>query len=70
MGVHPNIGYKKFPKQGNRLNKEVSVCFDYQPSDTIKGVVVRDDIESPHLGLIQLEDGRIVRFVECQYSIK
>tara|TARA_Y100001956_G_scaffold78324_1_gene89908 strand:+ start:1741 stop:1953 length:213 start_codon:yes stop_codon:yes gene_type:complete len=70
MGVHKNIGKDKFPKQGDWLNREVSVCFNYDTSEMINGVIVRDDNESPFTTLIQLEDGRILNATECQYSTK
>lgn len=69
MGVHPNVGFDKFPKQGDWLNKEVKVCFNYELRKEIKGVIVRDDMEEPHMTLIKLEDGRIVSTAECQYSL-
>lgn len=67
MGVHQNIGYDKFPKQGGDLGKKVNVCFNYESNKIIKGKVVRDDIEEPYLMLFQLEDGRVVRSTECHY---
>jgi hypothetical protein len=70
MGVHSKVGFKRFPKQGDMLGREVRVCFNYDTSRTIPGKVVRNDHEDPHLMLIQLEDGRIVRDVECQYTFK
>lgn len=32
------------------------------------GTVIRDDREEPYETLIQLDDGRTMRGVECQYS--
>jgi hypothetical protein len=69
MGVHPNIGFKGFPKQGAHLNKGVVVCFNYDLANTIPGVVVRDDSEEPFRTIIELADGRFVEASECQYSI-
>ncbi|ETT46573.1 hypothetical protein BSK66_28430 [Paenibacillus odorifer] len=68
MGVHQNISYDKFPKQGELAGKEVKVCFNYDSSKTISGTVIRDDVEEPGLMLIQLSDGRVVKSTECQYS--
>lgn len=68
MGVHKNIGINKFPKQGSFLGKKCSVCFNYNDSQVIPGVIVRDDIEDPGTTLIKLEDGRIVNATECQYQ--
>lgn len=67
MGVHKNIGYDKFPKQGNLLYEEVMVCFDYDTSRLLIGKVIRDDVESPFLTLIELENKRVVSATECQY---
>ncbi|PEJ68687.1 hypothetical protein CN680_26045 [Bacillus pseudomycoides] len=69
MGVHPNVGINKFPKQGDWLNKEAKVMFNFDSSTMIKGVIVRDDMEEPFLTLIKLEDGRVIRSTECQYSL-
>ena len=68
MGDVPAIGIDRFPEQGTFLGKRVEVCFDYDTSRTIGGKVIRDDAEEPGLMLIQLDDGRVVRSVECQYS--
>ena len=68
MGVKKNVGLQEFPKQGKMLGMSVLVCFNYDTEHTIKGVVVRDDIEEPNQGIIELEDGRFVRTVECQYT--
>ena len=70
MGYVPTIKFDKFPKQGDYLGRTVEVCFHYDTSKTISGVVVRDDIESPHETIIQLSDGRLVRGCECQYSLR
>lgn len=69
MGVHPNVGLNKFPKQGGWLNKEAKVMFNFDSSTISKGVIVRDDMEEPFVTLIKLEDGRIISSTECQYSL-
>jgi hypothetical protein len=69
VGVHNNIGYERFPKQGDFLGRKVNVCFDYDTSKTIRGMVVRDDKEEPGTLLIRLTDDRIVNATECQYSL-
>lgn len=69
MGCHKNITKERFPKQGENLNKEVEVCFHYDMSKCLTGIIVRDDMESPWIGIIQLEDGRYILTSECQYSI-
>lgn len=68
MGYHYNVDYEKFPAQGVFLNKECKVCFNYADR-TIKGKIVRDDMEEPFKTIIQLEDGRFVMSTECMYSI-
>ena len=68
MGVCENIGIKEFPKQGDFKDKAVSVCFNYDTKKRIKGNVVRDDIEAPHLTIIKLSDGRYVLATECHYT--
>ncbi|HDR6319134.1 TPA: hypothetical protein QCU53_006103, partial [Bacillus thuringiensis] len=69
MGVHPKVGLNKFPKQGDWLNKEAKVMFDYDGSTMTTGVIVRNDMEEPFITLIKLEDGRIIRSSECQYGL-
>ena len=68
MGVHPNVGYDKFPKQGKSLGKNVKVCFNYDTRKTLKGNVIRHDMEEPFLTLFQLEDGRVISATECHYQ--
>ncbi len=68
MGSVPTIDAEKFPKQGTQLNKRVSVCFNYDTSRQLWGMVVRDDIEEPFQTIIKLEDGRYVLATECMYS--
>lgn len=57
------------PKQGNHLNKEVRVCFEYDTNEILHGLIVRDDMEPPFLTLIRLNDGRYIQTTECQYSL-
>jgi len=45
------------------------VCFDYDTSRTLLGLVVRDDAEEPGRMIIKLEDGRHVLSTECQYQL-
>lgn len=68
MGYHQNVGKDKFPKQGEWLGRETKVMFGFDSSTEMKGKIIRDDMEEPYLTLIQLEDGRVVRSAECQYS--
>lgn len=70
MGVHPNVNPTagRFPKQSEWVGMRVEVCFHYDTSRTVGGTVVRDDREPPHEMLIQLDDGPVVRSVECQHT--
>ena len=70
MGVHVGITATSFPRQGSHLGKRVKVCFHYDTSQWIFGVVVRDDVEDPGITIIRLDDERPpVLGTECQYSI-
>ncbi len=69
MGCVGSIDFYKFPKQGKSVGKRVEVCFHFDTSKTIKGTIVRDDREDPGETIIKLDDGRVVRADECQYSI-
>lgn len=69
MGTHPNIGKHRFPKQGKNLNRRVKVIFDFNTSDVIFGLIVRDDMEAPWQTIIRLDDGKTVLGTECQYSV-
>jgi len=68
MGCVENITAYKFPKQSEYVNRRCEVCFHYDTSVTILGTVIRDDREEPFETLIKLDDGRILRAAECQYS--
>jgi hypothetical protein len=68
MGCHDAIKHDKFPAQGKSLGKPVSVCFHYDTTHSIPGVIVRNDIEEPFVTAIRLEDGRVALATECQYS--
>lgn len=68
MGCVKTIDAERFPKQGSHWGKQVRVCFDYDTSRTMLGLVVRDDAEEPGHMIIKLEDGRHVLSSECQYQ--
>lgn len=68
MGVHKNVGMKKFPKQYHWVGKRCEVCFDYDTKNTIGGVFVRCDIEEPGISIIKLDDDRYVLATECQHT--
>jgi len=57
-------------EQGSFVGRKVEVCFNYDTSKLLEGVVVRDDVEKPYEGFILLDDKRLVSMVECQYSLK
>lgn len=68
MGIAKAISYKEFPSQSNQLNKRTWVCFNYDIDNRIGGTVVRDDLVSPFVTIIKLDDGRYVNSTECQYT--
>ena len=68
MGTSPHIGAKKFPQQGSLLGRKVNVCFYRDTRRQIGGVVVRDDISEPFIGIIRLDDGRHVLMTECEFQ--
>lgn len=70
MGQHPSIDDVRFPKQGTWLHKRVQVCFNYDTSKTVKGLIVREDVEEPGHMIIALDDGRHVLATECMYSLE
>ena len=70
MGVIRNITADNFPKQGKHLGESVEVCFHYDTSRTVMGVIVRDDMEDPWQTIIRLNDGRYVNATECQYALR
>lgn len=69
MGVVPNVGFDKFPKQGSWLKRRVRVCFNYDAGNSIGGVIVREDVEEPGKTIIALDDGRYVLTSECMFSL-
>lgn len=69
MGCVNNISFDRFPVQGNFLGKRVAVCFHYDTNRILKGTIIRDDREEPGETIIMLDDGRVVKASECQYSI-
>lgn len=68
MGAHKNITAERFPRQGKFLGKVVDVCFHYDTSAIVRGKVIRDDAEAPGELIILLDDERVVKATECQYS--
>ena len=70
MGISRNISYSKWPAQGDELHQRVRVCFQYDGSRCMDGVVVRADKELPYRMIIRLDDGRFVLATECMYSLE
>jgi hypothetical protein len=68
MGIAANVGRRTFPKQGSLAGRSVRVAFHYDLTDTIAGVVVRDDLQEPFRTIIRLDDGRHVLGTECQFT--
>lgn len=52
-----------YPKQGSFWGRSL-VCFDYDTSQAVLGLIVRDD--APGILIIRLVDGRHVLSTECQ----
>lgn len=59
------ISINTFPKQGVLFRKQVDVYFEVGSPESIRGVVVRDDIEAPHITIVRLMNGRHVLGSEC-----
>ena len=57
------------PKQGTWLGRVVDVCWDYDTSNTMRGLIVREDEDSPGLMIIKLNNGDYITSKECQYSL-
>lgn len=69
MGCVDTITVYKFPKQSEHVNRRVKVIFHYDTNKWIMGTIIRDDREEPFETLIKLDDGRVIRGTECQYSM-
>jgi len=68
MGMVPSVDIDKFPVQGGFRGMRCKVCFNFDTSKSIGGVIVRDDREPPNRTIIKLDDGRFVLATECQYQ--
>ena len=68
MGCVETIAFDRFPKQSAHLNRRCEIIFHYDTSRKINGTIIRDDREEPYETIIRLDDGRVIRAVECQYS--
>jgi hypothetical protein len=69
MGVVENISADRWPRQGENLGARVEVCFHYDTSKMVSGIILRDDRDEPFRTIIQLDTGRVVLGVECQYTL-
>lgn len=70
MGCVSWINIDRYPKQSDDLYNRVEVCFFFDVSRTIGGTIIRDDRDEPYETIIRLDDGRVIRGAECQYSIQ
>jgi hypothetical protein len=70
MGCVETIDFESFPKQGEWIGRKVRVCFKYDVSHEIDGIIVRDDMEEPFRTIIALSNGLFVLAAECQYSLR
>ena len=68
MGCVETITADKWPAQNFDCGRRVLVCFHYDTTKTTPGTVVRDDMESPYVTIIRLDDGRHVLSTECQFQ--
>jgi hypothetical protein len=72
MGHHPNIIPTSFPIQGRGLGKRVEVALHGPKIGYFHATIVRDDMVSPFVTLLRLEDGphegQFVLATECLYS--
>lgn len=68
MGIVKNVGFDKWPKQGQYLGKRARVCFRRDTSREVMGTIIRDDMEEPWLTVLKLDDQRVVLGTECMYS--
>jgi hypothetical protein len=74
MGCVRTITHDTFPKQADenyeypKIGKRVEVCYHYDTTKYHQGTIVRNDIEEPFETIIQLDNGRFLRAVECQYK--
>lgn len=69
MGCVTTITADRKPRQGNLVGAMVNVCFHYDSSRLVRGTIIRHDEELPGEMLIELEDGFVIRAVECQHSL-
>jgi hypothetical protein len=70
MGAITTITATTFPQQSSHVGRAVWVCFHYDTTQLVHGTMRRDDIEPPFETLLELDDGRLLRGVECQYTLK
>ena len=68
MGNVKGVSHDEWPKQSPDLGRIAGVTFRYDTARAVRGTIVRDDLTAPFETIIQLEDGRFVRGVECQFS--
>lgn len=70
MGNVATIAHDKWPAQSKHHppGKKLHVMFHYDTAHMLRGTVVRNDAETPHVMIIRLDDGRYVLDGECQYS--
>jgi hypothetical protein len=68
MDMVESVDYDKFPLQHPDVGRLVKVFFHQNFSKWVYGVVVRDDLEYPHVTIIQLGNGKHVLGSECQYQ--
>lgn len=69
MGVHRNIDYDRYPKQGALKGFRTLVYFHYNLAhEPVAGTIIRADVEDPCQTIILLDDGRVVLGSECHHA--
>ena len=69
MGISPHINADTYPEQGTFVGRRVKVCYEYDTSRMVEGVILRDDKTEPGLLIIHTDDGRALLGTECMYSL-
>lgn len=69
MGTSPYVNVDSYPKQGQHLGKRVVVIFEYDTRHPFEGEIIRYDSTAPFVGVIKLDNGRVVLMTECQYRV-
>ena len=61
------ISFTEYPKQSDNVNRRVIVCYNFDPSKSHEGTIIRDDMTEPGKMIIKLDNGRVLLSTECMY---